>query len=149
MAGRVEHIEVIERNVTTLTGGMLLLEGERGSGKSLLLEVARAKLHASGVKQITVQALAGDIHTPYVPWKRCLGAILQCDRLPLREQGEVIQHAVAALPNANSWKGYESLMNEILGTNLSGSGRTMRLHGELRERGVQTLAVRTGVVKPD
>eukprot|EP01094_Clydonella_sp_ATCC50884_P020498 TRINITY_DN4269_c0_g1_i7.p1 TRINITY_DN4269_c0_g1~~TRINITY_DN4269_c0_g1_i7.p1 ORF type:complete len:1194 (-),score=265.90 TRINITY_DN4269_c0_g1_i7:206-3700(-) len=147
VACRKDELSILKSKICTETdghkgtGGVLLIEGERGYGKSLLLDVARALCASEGVACVSAPGMAANIHTPYTPWRCCLLSVLRCDRVRADAQQEKISKEVHALAGASEWLPYLSLLNPVMGLSFPESGESLRLSSNGRMRGAHLLIV--------
>jgi class 3 adenylate cyclase len=134
IVGRERERAILQRRVAAVeAGGLLLLEGEAGIGKSRLLEELA---EAAGALGVAVAAAAGaeiEQATPYFPWRSVLRQILGGgEAAALRQMVEALLEDEIAL-------GRVALLNDILPLGFAETDVTREITGAARSSLTQQL----------
>jgi DNA-binding SARP family transcriptional activator/tetratricopeptide (TPR) repeat protein len=87
LVGRAREIDILHDMVHSDPGGVLLITGEPGIGKSRLLEELGRMVRAAGGAVLTGRAFEAEMVRPYGPW---------IDALRSPSEGSLMQHASGA-----------------------------------------------------
>jgi class 3 adenylate cyclase len=123
------------------TGGIVLVEGEPGIGKSLLLSDVLAEACARGLEPLTATADAIEQATPYHAWRpvftRLFGIAAEAGRDAIERQvlGRLAEIDPASLDLA-------PLLNPVLGLDLADTDFTRQMRAAVRALNTQRLLAR-------
>jgi hypothetical protein len=81
-AGEVRHLEAALAAAGAGRGGVVLITGEAGIGKSRLVREAARAAEALGLVVLTGRAVASDVPTPFRPFAEALASAGRAGRLP-------------------------------------------------------------------
>jgi predicted ATPase len=124
---------------TTGRATLIILEGEVGVGKSLLVDDMCAQAKSLGLLVLSGAGNAMEQQTSYYPWREVFRHLLGLDISSSREmQQQCVLNAVAHLPDLIP---LVSLLNTILPLELPESAQAAALRGEPRAQALHRLSV--------
>ena len=100
LVGRDEEARYLEAALAEAgagKGGMVLVTGEAGIGKSRLVREAARVAGARGFAVLTGRAVAGDVPTPFRPFAEALAVAGRAGRLPEGEELDPFRPALSRL----------------------------------------------------
>ncbi|WP_162932643.1 AAA family ATPase [Solimonas sp. K1W22B-7] len=121
-------------------GGLLLVIGEAGIGKSRLLADSTARAAAQGLQVISTGGMAVEANTPYFPWRRVLEQVLLRDGAP--GPAALLQELQARLQDEPRLLPWLPLVNDILPLQIPDNELTPQITGAARARNLQELLSR-------
>jgi class 3 adenylate cyclase/tetratricopeptide (TPR) repeat protein len=143
IVGRAAERGRLEEGLTELSsqgrGGVMLLEGEAGMGKSLLLSHLLQQAGASGVRCLHGEADAIEKATPYFVWRRAMAGLLNGVG---RGDADLLREAVReALADDASLAAWAPLLNALLPLDLPENEVTAQMESQGRADGLRDLTV--------
>lgn len=123
IAARIEQL-------TQQTGGVVLIEGEAGAGKSLLLAEAGRLAHACGLRALQGDADVVDRDTPYLAWRPIFSRLL--DITPEMDGEAATRHILRTYSRAQNLVDYLPLLGPVLGLTIADTRQTAGMAGEVR-----------------
>lgn len=144
VVGRTEEVGHIDRALAALkstgTGGVIVLEGEAGIGKSHLLAHALQQAAAAGLTTLTAQADEIEKDSPLYAFRRVFRTIFG-----LEGRTEAAKSSGSYFTDRlNQWAALETwapLLNGVLGLNLPENDLTRAMSEEARAERVQEMLV--------
>jgi class 3 adenylate cyclase/tetratricopeptide (TPR) repeat protein len=120
-------------------GGLCLIEGAAGEGKSTLLRRLVAEARAAGATALLGGGDALDQAAPYGAWRPLIGALLS---LPAQPDPSARATLLRARLEADPWAlARAPLLAELLGLPLADTPLTAEMGGEVRAHNTQDLVV--------
>ncbi len=118
-------------------GGIAVIEGEAGLGKSRLVEAVQAQAHAHELRVLVGSSDSVEQNTPYHSWREVIEHVLELD--PLSEpaaQRNQLEHVLGPelLPHA-------PLLRSILRLELADNAQTRPMSDQLRAENLRALLV--------
>lgn len=112
-------------------GGVVVIDGEAGSGKSVLLAEARRLAAATnGLRVVHGEADVVDRASPYLAWQPVFRQLLD---IAADTQGETVpRHVVERFPEAQGILDYLPLLGPTLGLSIPDTLRTRAMTGDVR-----------------
>lgn len=124
----------------TGTGGLMVLEGEPGIGKSRLAEELVRHAHSAGVRPLVGLAAEIEASTPYHAWRKVFEDLLGIDASPeLAARRRIV---VQTLADDESMARLAPLLNPILSIDFEDDEVTSQLTGAVRADNTNDLLVR-------
>ncbi|HMA36463.1 MAG TPA: AAA family ATPase [Chloroflexia bacterium] len=143
MVGRRREWEVLAGELTALraggAGGIVVIEGEAGIGKSRLVTVIQQEATGRGLQVLTGAGDAIEQATAYHAWRSVFRALFAWDALPAALTARR-QAVLDALPAADRLRA--PLLNVVLPLDLPESALTTHLHGPVRAENIHDLLLR-------
>ncbi len=144
LVGRKEEMRIFEESLDRLLrenlGGVLILEGEAGIGKSRLLEEWLSLANERGAEWLLGSASAVDSSTPYHGWRDIFVALFR--PAPLNDAAarrrEVLR-LLDSLPGSKSK--LAALLNPVLGLDFAESDEAAALEGAARVTAANELLI--------
>ncbi|UCF09490.1 MAG: tetratricopeptide repeat protein [Candidatus Bipolaricaulota bacterium] len=139
--GRARERETLAELLAAVADGrrrVLLVEGEPGIGKSVLVGELLRISRAEGGRPLVGAADSMEQHTPYRAWREILEELFEIAEEPdAAARREIVARAVASLPPA--YRGRLPLLDDILELGHVESEATRRLDPEMRRGGLTDL----------
>ncbi|WP_420467796.1 AAA family ATPase [Panacagrimonas sp.] len=133
LTGRSEEREQIQRRLQALRdgrGGLMLIEGEPGLGKSMLLAHAQRCARELGLRHVAGATDVIDRDTPYLAWRPIFTALLET---PADLDGDsLVAHVLARFSAAAGIAEMLPLIGPVLGLSVRDSASTRPLSGTVR-----------------
>ncbi len=139
--GRVEELDAIAGGLQTLLrerrGGLMVLEGDAGIGKSRIVTEAIERARGLDVRVVLAEAMGIERDTPYFAWRRATRDLLGLDELATREtvRGRV-RDALADDPELLA---LTPLLNVLLPLDLEEPPEIAEMDGEVRANNTVAL----------
>lgn len=118
-------------------GGLVIVEGEAGIGKSTLLRVVREAVEAKGLALISAQAESLHRSTPYRLWQQILRQLL--DRAEVAEGASDAVRVAVLLQGGSHGMLLAPLLNDLLPLALEDNYLTAQMTGRLRADNLRQL----------
>jgi hypothetical protein len=129
--------DVVARVIAREGGGTVVIEGEPGMGKSVLLATAvRAAAGTGQVRPVTGAATEVERTTPYFVWRAVFATLLERAAPPGATSAERLAAWVAA---AGEEPGLSPLLDAVLPLRIDDSDLTAQMTGEVRADNTQRL----------
>jgi tetratricopeptide (TPR) repeat protein len=143
MVGRGDERTLLTRRLQDLEagrGGLVMIEGEPGIGKSRLLADLLEQARTRGVQSLAGTGDAIETTTPYHAWRPVFIELLDLDGVedPERRRSRVLAHA-SAIPRLER---LAPLLNPILALDLPDNELTAQLTGHVRADNTRELLIR-------
>ena len=142
LVGRTSETAVLHERVARLEergeGGLLLVEGEAGIGKSRLVEHVCGAARSDGVAVLQAAADAMDAGTPFHAWRAILSQLLGLEQLhdePAVRRGRVFR----ILEGDAGVHRLAPLLNPLLGLDFPETPFTRQMDPEIRARSTENL----------
>jgi class 3 adenylate cyclase/tetratricopeptide (TPR) repeat protein len=153
LVGRTDEQRLLDHLLAAVhaehRGGLVLIEGEPGIGKSRLMQYARERGATLGVDVIMGTTEAIDATTPYHAWRSVFLQLLHRHAAVLKSTslGEVLRDA---LGDKEELAPFLPLLNPLLGTDFPETALTANLHPDGRSRNTQRLLLElaSAVISP-
>lgn len=140
--GRALEREALERALSKLvngTGGAIYVDGERGIGKSALLQQFTATLRARGVLVLASGGEMSTVSDAYGAWRPALASLLE---LPLDAEPEVYGNAIlGALAEHSYGFSWAPLLNALTPATLPETSTTRAMAGAAKAEATIELVV--------
>lgn len=121
------------------TGGLVVLEGEPGIGKSRLVEEWLRRAQAAGVRSIVGSAAEIEVSTSYHAWRAILERLLGLEGVT--DRAARASRVLAALGSDDSHLRLAPLLDSVLSIDLPDNEVTSQLAGEVRADNTRDLLV--------
>jgi class 3 adenylate cyclase/tetratricopeptide (TPR) repeat protein len=118
-------------------GGVVLIEGEAGIGKSRLVLELLGLAERHGMKAILGSADSAETATPYLAWRAIIEKVLELPPAPELRPGHVLER-LRARPGLER---LAPLLNDVLPLGLPGSDVTEQMAGQVRADNTRALLV--------
>ncbi|MGI8551133.1 MAG: AAA family ATPase, partial [Dehalococcoidia bacterium] len=145
MVGRQEERRLLRVTLTALeagTGGVLVIEGEAGIGKSWLVADLVEQAHAQGIGMLVGAADAIEQSTPYYAWRRVVSDLLAIDQLAESTAEARGKRLLARLQDAPDLARLAPLLADVAALDIPETEFTRTMSGETRASQTQALLVR-------
>ncbi|WP_043322144.1 AAA family ATPase [Corallococcus coralloides] len=140
LVGREAQRQRLETQVRELLrgqGGVLVMQGEAGIGKSTLLEELARQAEAQGARVLRGAADAVERSTPYYAWRELLWQLV--DGVPEEEGPALGARLLQGLAGDTRLLEWAPLLNLVLPVGLPENDITRSMAGEARAEGLQAL----------
>ncbi|MGK7907332.1 MAG: adenylate/guanylate cyclase domain-containing protein [Synechococcus sp.] len=142
IAGRVTEQAQIEAAVQALIGqrqgGVLLLEGEAGIGKSQLLQKLHDRARSCGIQTLRGGGDSIERQVPYRAWRAPISHLLELEgRSPQEKQ----QHLLQQTSQREDWQPLLPLLTPILELDLPDNSVTSTMQGQVRADNTRALLI--------
>jgi class 3 adenylate cyclase/tetratricopeptide (TPR) repeat protein len=140
MVGRATERSLLAERLRAVgagRGGVVLIEGEAGIGKSRLVLDLLGQAEAHGVRAIVGSADAVESATPYLAWRAIVEKVLELPAAPELRPAHVLER-LRARPDLER---LAPLLNEVLPLGLPGSEVTEQMEGQVRADNTRALLV--------
>jgi predicted ATPase/class 3 adenylate cyclase len=141
MLGRVDERAALAERLRALeehTGGLVVVEGEPGIGKSRLLADLLERAHARGVRTLAGAGDAIEQATPYYAWRSVFADLMGLVGIDVEERRRRVLARVQADPGMAR---LAPLLNSVLPLDLPDNELTAQLTGEVRADNTRELLV--------
>jgi class 3 adenylate cyclase/tetratricopeptide (TPR) repeat protein len=119
-------------------GGVLVLRGEAGIGKSWLLEDLRRRARRSGVRLLEGSGSSIERQTAYLAWRSVFEALLE---LPRGDEADLARHVLDRMGSHMRMRALASLLEVVLPIRLPESDLSAQMRGEVRADNTRELLV--------
>jgi class 3 adenylate cyclase/tetratricopeptide (TPR) repeat protein len=144
LIGRARERAVLARRLDDLAhhgaGGVVMLVGEPGVGKSRLIEELAAMAEGVGVRAIAGAAVAVERSTPYYSWRSILSAVVQ-GSAAFATPDELRERVIEAAAADPVLFRLSPLLQPFLPVDLPDNEYTVHMSGEVRAENTQDLVV--------
>jgi class 3 adenylate cyclase/tetratricopeptide (TPR) repeat protein len=120
-------------------GGTVLLEGEAGMGKSVLVEELLAQAEAAGLSTASGAGTSVESSSTYHAWRPVLARLLELDGL--KDEAPRTERLLARLRTRPEREAWASLLNGVLPVELPESEVVRQMSGPLRGANTRELLV--------
>jgi class 3 adenylate cyclase/tetratricopeptide (TPR) repeat protein len=141
MVGRETERAIVVQRLRALrddgAGGVIVIEGEAGIGKSRLVEFAVEQAQALGVTTLIGAGDPIERSTPYHAWRGVLGQLLDLESLTLPSARRA--RVLARLQADPNWLRLAPLLNSVLSLDLHDNDLTEQMTGQVRADNLRHL----------
>ncbi len=120
------------------TGGLVIVAGEPGIGKSRLLREMTRLADLAGAKVVSANCMPSEHLTPYFAWRSLLPAVLSHDSEPKLSLTLRFTELIAAREDLIPWM---SLINDVLELDLPATQTSVRMGASARAESLQELMI--------
>jgi class 3 adenylate cyclase len=141
--GRVAELEALSRRLQALRdglGGLVVVQGEPGIGKSRLLEELLRGARGIGLRTFSGSGFSMERSTPYFAWRTLVSQVLGIEGV--RDEAARRGRVVAALEPFSELVRLAPLLNTLLPVDFPDNELTSQLQGEARAHSLNGLIVR-------